>query len=84
MALLTLTSSVLVVFMAGLNGFGTYMLDLFVSLMFAEAFMYCLAALVPHYIIGMALGAGIFGFFMLCEGFLLVKSVSTSMPPLVS
>jgi ABC-type multidrug transport system permease subunit len=36
--------------------------------------MYSIAALVPHYIIGMAVGSGAFGFFMLCEGFLKIKS----------
>jgi len=74
LALLALCSSLITVFMCGLNGFGTYLLDLFLSLLFAEGFMYTMAAIVPHYIIGMALGAGIFGFFMLCQGFLKIKS----------
>jgi len=36
--------------------------------------MSLVAACVPHYIIGIALAAGIFGFHMLCEGFFKVKS----------
>ena len=51
-----------------------YGLDLFVSLLVAEGFMSLVAACVPHYIIGIALAAGIFGFHMLCEGFFKVKS----------
>ena len=39
----------------------------------AEAFMTVMAILVPHYIIGIALGAGVYGMFMLCEGFFIVK-----------
>lgn len=72
--LLAIVSSVLVVFPARLNGFGIYLLDLFLSLLVAEAFMAFIAAAVPHYIIGIALAAGLFGFNMLCEGFFRVKS----------
>jgi hypothetical protein len=39
--------------MTGMNGFWVYCADLFLSLLFAEAFMATVAALVPHYIIGM-------------------------------
>ena len=35
----------------------------------AEGMLALIASLVPHYIIGMALGAGVYGMFMLCEGF---------------
>lgn len=49
------------------SGFGTYLLTLFLSLVVAESFMCLVASIVPHYIIGIALGAGVFGFFMLCE-----------------
>lgn len=72
-ALLTLVSAGFIVGMSGMNGFWIYCLDLFLSLMFAEAFMALMAAIVPHYIIGIALAAGCFGFFMLCEGFFKVR-----------
>ena len=73
-ALLAIVTTLLVVFPARLNGPVIYGLDLFVSLLVAEGFMSLVAACVPHYIIGIALAAGIFGFHMLCEGFFKVKS----------
>lgn len=73
-ALLAIVTTLIVVFPAKLNGPLVYGLDLFVSLLVAEGFMSLVAACVPHYIIGIALAAGIFGFHMLCEGFFLVKS----------
>ena len=73
-ALLAIVTTLLVVFPAKLNGPLVYGLDLFVSLLVAEGFMSLVAACVPHYIIGIALAAGIFGFHMLCEGFFKVKS----------
>lgn len=66
-------SSIIVYFMTGFHSgfdrFIFFLLALFLSLVTAEAFMSVMAALVPHYIIGMALGAGVFGMFMLMEGF---------------
>jgi hypothetical protein len=35
--------------------------------------MNVIASTMPHFIIGIALAAGLFGFFMLCEGFFIVK-----------
>eukprot|EP00465_Bigelowiella_longifila_P011906 CAMPEP_0185253788 /NCGR_PEP_ID=MMETSP1359-20130426/2388_1 /TAXON_ID=552665 /ORGANISM="Bigelowiella longifila, Strain CCMP242" /LENGTH=188 /DNA_ID=CAMNT_0027836215 /DNA_START=150 /DNA_END=716 /DNA_ORIENTATION=- len=71
---LALVTTILVVPLAKLNGFGIYLLTLFVSLLIAEGFMFLMAVLVPHYIVGIALAAGLFGFFMLCQGFFIVKS----------
>jgi hypothetical protein len=71
--LLSLVTTTIVVLGANLNGFNVYLVDLFISLLEAEAFMCLMAALVPHYIIGIALAAGIFGFSMLCEGFFKVR-----------
>merc|ERR1711998_286809 len=70
---IALASTALVVPLAKLNGFGTYLAALSTALFAAEGFMCLIGAIVPHYIIGIALGAGVFGFFMLCEGFFIVK-----------
>jgi len=71
--LLALLTATFVVPLAKLNGFGIYLTCLFISLMVAEAFMSMMAVIVPHYIIGIALAAGVFGFFMLCQGFFIVR-----------
>merc|ERR1711998_31618 len=70
---IALASTALVVPLAKLNGFGTYLAALTAALFTAEGFMCLIGALVPHYIVGIALGAGAFGWFMLCEGFFIVK-----------
>jgi len=70
---IALVPSLLIVFPALLNGFGVYLATLFLALLVAEAFMALIASLVPHYIVGIALAAGLFGFFMLCCGFFIVK-----------
>ena len=72
--IISLFSTICVVLLSGLNGFGVYLLTLFVALVAAESFCALIASLVPHFIVGIALAAGVFGFFMLCEGFFIVKS----------
>lgn len=71
--IITIISTLLVVLMCNLNNFGIFFVDLFLSLLIAEGLASLCSILVPHYIIGMALIAGLYGMFMLCEGFLIVK-----------
>lgn len=66
-------STILVVLLAKLNGFGIFLLILFLSLVVAESLTRLVSLLVPHYIIGMALVAGLYGMNMLCEGFMILK-----------
>jgi len=78
LALISILSTVCVVPLAGLNGFGVFFAALFSSLVAAEGFMCLIGAVSPHYIIGIALGAGVYGFFMLCEG---AFKVQDDIPP---
>ena len=71
---IALASSLPVVYMCQWENFGTFLLIMFLSLMCAEGYMAVLGAIVPHFIIGIALGAGLYGCFMLCEGFFQIRS----------
>jgi len=51
-----------------------YFLNMFLALMVAEALAQLISHVVPHFVIGMALVAGMYGFFMLFQGFMLVPS----------
>ena len=71
--LIAIVSSLLVNLIADLNGFGFFFLILFLSLVCGESLALLISLVVPHYIIGMALVAGTYGVFMICEGFLIVR-----------
>mmetsp|Transcript_52630 Transcript_52630/g.114939 ORF Transcript_52630/g.114939 Transcript_52630/m.114939 type:complete len:608 (-) Transcript_52630:194-2017(-) len=63
-------SASLVVGISGMNNMGGFFLNLWLALIVAESFMRFIGAGQPHYILGMAFGAGTFGMFMLCEGYM--------------
>ncbi|EEY56365.1 ATP-binding Cassette (ABC) Superfamily [Phytophthora infestans T30-4] len=66
--LIALSSTLLVGYLAGLNSYGVFLLIVFLSLVVAESLMHLVAACVSHFIIGMAIGAALFGWFILCMG----------------
>jgi ABC-type multidrug transport system permease subunit len=71
--LIAVVSTVCVYFIAGLRGGGEhvvyFILDLFASLVVVESLMMAIAPLVPHYLMGIAAGAGIMGLYMIVCGF---------------
>jgi len=70
-ALIGVTFTITAYFLIGLknSGFGYFLLDLILALLVAEAMVVTISAIVPHLIIGLALGAGFYGMFMLACGF---------------
>lgn len=73
-ALLALLTTGIVVPMTGLNDVYWYYLTMFLSLVVAEALAQLVSHVVPHFVIGMAVIAGLYGFFMLFQGFMLIPS----------
>jgi len=73
-ALLALVTTTIIISMTGLREPLWYFLNIFLSLVCAEALAQLVSHLVPHFIIGIGLVAGFYGLFMLLQGFMLVPS----------
>ena len=73
-ALLAGLTSVITVFMLKLNDGWWYYFNMFLALLTSEALAQLVSHVVPHFVIGMALIAGLFGFFMLFMGFMIIPS----------
>ena len=66
--------SMIILLLLKLNNPWWYLLNMFLALTCSEALVQLVSHVVPHFVIGMALVAGLFGFFMLFMGFMLVPS----------
>ena len=73
-ALLALLVTAIIVGLTGLQAPYWYFLTMFLSLVCAEALAQLVSHVVPHFVIGMAMVAGMYGFFMLYQGFMLIPS----------
>lgn len=73
-ALLASLVSLIILTMLKFNDPSWYFLNMFLALTTSEALAQLVSHVVPHFVIGMALIAGLFGFFMLFQGFMLVPS----------
>jgi ABC-type multidrug transport system permease subunit len=73
-AVLAFLVSVIIIHMLKFKDPGWYFLNMFLALTTSEALAQMVSHIVPHFVIGMALIAGMFGFFMLFQGFMLVPS----------
>jgi len=70
---ISIISSAIVYWLVGLNDDGDrfpyFFINLYTSLTVVESLMMAIAAIVPHYLMGIAGGAGLLGMFMLVSGF---------------
>jgi len=72
--LLALVTTIITTSMTGLHEPLWYFLNMFLALNCAEALAQLVSHVVPHFIIGIALIAGLYGMFMLLQGFMMVPS----------
>ncbi|KAE8907623.1 hypothetical protein PF002_g13351 [Phytophthora fragariae] len=61
--------------LAGLNAFKYFLPNLFLSLVMSESMVHVIGSAVPRHIVGIALGAGLFGMLMMCEGFMVPRDL---------
>ncbi|KAE8984499.1 hypothetical protein PR003_g19557 [Phytophthora rubi] len=61
--------------LAGLNAFKYFLPNLFLSLVMSESMVHVIGSAVPRHIVGIALGAGLFGMLMMCEGFMVPRDM---------
>ena len=73
-AVLAFLTTLIIIGMTKMNDPLWYFINMFLSLMVAEALAQFVSHVVPHFIIGMAALAGMYGFFMLLEGFMILPS----------
>eukprot|EP01025_Chloroclados_australasicus_P007707 TRINITY_DN1255_c0_g2_i1.p1 TRINITY_DN1255_c0_g2~~TRINITY_DN1255_c0_g2_i1.p1 ORF type:complete len:648 (-),score=54.65 TRINITY_DN1255_c0_g2_i1:460-2403(-) len=73
--LISILSSLVMYWAIGLNDEGDrfpyFVLDLWISLLVVESLMMAIAAIVPHFLMGIAAGAGLLGIYMSVGGFLM-------------
>lgn len=73
-ALLAALVSMIIILMLEFQDFQWYFCNMFLALLCSEALAQLVSHVVPHFVIGMALVAGLFGFFMLFQGFMIIPS----------
>ena len=73
---ISLVTSLMIVYMTDVNGFGIFFVTTFLVLMNAESFMYMVSTFTDEHVTATAMAAAFFGTFMICCGFLLQRSVS--------
>jgi hypothetical protein len=72
--LISLVTSGIIVGMCGNYNYGIFFIDMFLLILVGEQIALFFSMLVPNYIIGMAIVAGLYGYFMLIEGFMKIYS----------
>lgn len=73
-ATLAFIITLMVITMTGMRDPVWYFIAMFASLVIAEAFAILISHVAPHFVVGLAFVAMLYGFFMLCFGFVVLPS----------